>query len=84
MVILPQLLVTFLGYASRRCNRGEACLIRERVSLAYSQQRMMCWYNKKQFRHVPKSHDRILDALDLMDNCYLNLLAGLECTEHGK
>ena len=30
--------------------------------------------SKKQFRHVPQSQDRILDAPDLVDDYYLNLL----------
>ncbi|GAX80860.1 hypothetical protein CEUSTIGMA_g8295.t1 [Chlamydomonas eustigma] len=30
--------------------------------------------NKKQFRHVPQSQERILDAPDLVDDYYLNLL----------
>jgi cell division cycle protein 20 (cofactor of APC complex) len=30
--------------------------------------------SKKQFRHVPQSQERILDAPDLVDDYYLNLL----------
>lgn len=30
--------------------------------------------SKKQFRHIPQTQDRILDAPDLVDDYYLNLL----------
>ena len=30
--------------------------------------------SKKQFRHVPQSQERILDAPDLVDDYYLNLM----------